>query len=68
MDVTVDDQKKTLALSDLLNQLGEPQNDLKGGAKCTITLKVGREGIIVESGTIGAWEDQVTVDGDLIIG
>lgn len=68
LDVTVDDQKKTLALSDLLNQLGEPQNDLKGGAKCTITLKVGREGIIVESGTIGAWEDQVTVDGDLIIG
>lgn len=68
LDVTVGDQKKTLVLSDLLNQLGEPQNSLKSGAKCTITLKVGREGIVVESGSIGAWEDQVTVEGDLTIG
>lgn len=68
LDVTVGGQHKSFTLSELFTQLGKPQTDLKGGAKCTITLKVGREGIVVESGSIGAWENQVTVDGELTIG
>lgn len=68
LDVTIGGQHKTLVLSDLFTKLGHSQTDLKGGAKCTITLKVGREGIVVESGSIGAWENQVTVDGELTIG
>lgn len=68
LDVTIGEQSKTLVLSELFTQLGNSQTDLKGGAKCTITLKVGREGIVVESGSIGAWENQVTVDGELTIG
>lgn len=68
LDVTIGEQKKTLVLSELFTKLGNSQTDLRGGAKCTITLKVGREGIVVESGSIGAWENQVTVDGELTIG
>ncbi len=68
LEVTIGEQKKTLVLSELLTKLGNSQTDLRGGAKCTITLKVGREGIVVESGSIGAWENQVTVDGELTIG
>lgn len=68
LDIAVGEQNRLLALSDLLQQLNNPQEKLKGGAKCEITLKVGRDGIVVEGGSIGAWEDQVTVEGDLIIG
>lgn len=68
LDIAVGGQNKTLALNDLLQQLNKPQEELKGGAKCEITLKVGRDGIVVEGGSIGAWEDQVTVEGDLTIG
>lgn len=68
LNITVGSEKKTMPLSDLLQQLGTPQADLKGGAKSSITLKVGRDGIVIENGSIGAWEDQVTVDGELTIG
>lgn len=68
LKITVGGEVKTMLLSDLLQQLGTSQHNLKGGAKSTITLKVGRDSIVVESGSIGAWEDQVTVDGELTIG
>ena len=68
LDIAVGGQNRTLVLSDLLQQLSKPQEELKGGAKCEITLKVNRDGIVVEGGSIGAWEDQVTVEGDLTIG
>lgn len=68
LDIAVGGQNRTLVLSDLLQQLSNPQEELKGGAKCEITLKVNRDGIVVEGGSIGAWEDQVTVEGDLTIG
>ena len=68
LKITVGGEVKTMLLSDLLQQLGTSQLNLKGGAKSTITLKVGRDSIVVESGSIGAWEDQVTVDGELTIG
>lgn len=68
LNITVGDEKKTMLLSNLLQELGTSQADLKGGAKSTITLKISRDGIVVEGGAIGAWEDQVTVDGELTIG
>lgn len=68
LDIAVGGQNRSLPLSDLLQQLNKPQEELKGGAKCEITLKVNRDGIVVEGGSIGAWEDQVTVEGDLTIG
>lgn len=68
LNITVAGEVKTMTLSDLFQQLGTPQSDLKGGARSTIALKVSRDGIVVEGGSIGAWEDQVTIDGELTIG
>lgn len=68
LNITVGNDNKSLSLNDLFQQLGEAQANLNGGAQCSITLKISRDGIVVESGSIGAWENQVTVDGELTIG
>lgn len=52
----------------LFKQSGNPQTALESGKSCTLTLKVGRDGITVSSGSIGAWEDQATADGEVVIG
>ncbi|WP_304315844.1 hypothetical protein [Phocaeicola plebeius] len=41
---------------------------MESGKSCTLTLKVGRDGITVSGGSIGAWEDQATADGEVVIG
>lgn len=69
LDVTMDGKVQHLILRDLFQQLNNPQETLKGGMKSAVTLKIAREkGISVEGGSIGAWEDQVTVDGEVTIG
>lgn len=52
----------------LFKQSGNPQTALESGKSCTLTLKVGRDGITVSGGSIGAWEDQATADGEVVIG
>lgn len=68
LNVTIGNDKKSLTLDELLNQLDSSQTDLDEGKRCKLTLKVGREGITVEGGSINAWGDQVTADGEIVIG
>lgn len=68
LNVSIGKDMKSLTLDKLLEQLDSSQTDLDGGKRCTLTLKVSREGITVEGGSINAWEDQVTADGEVVIG
>lgn len=68
LTISVQNENKKITLGDLLQQLGSQQTELKGGKRCTLTLKVGREGITIEGGSISAWGDQVTADGEVFIG
>lgn len=68
LNISVDGENKQVTLDELLNQLGNPQNELQSGKRTSLDLKVNRSGITVEGGSIGGWENQVTVDGDVVIG
>lgn len=68
LNIRIGDDKKSLTLSDLLKQLNASQTELISGNRCKLTLKVSREGITVEDGSINAWGDQVTADGEVVIG
>lgn len=61
-------ETKHFTLDALFKQSGNPQVALESGKSCTLTLKVGRDGITVSGGSIGAWEDQATADGEVVIG
>lgn len=61
-------ETKHFTLDALFKQAGNPQAALESGKSCTLTLKVGRDGITVSGGSIGAWEDQATADGEVVIG
>lgn len=61
-------ETKHFTLDALFKQSGNPQAALESGKSCTLTLKVGRDGITVSGGSIGAWEDQATADGEVVIG
>lgn len=66
--LTLGGETKHFTLDALFKQSGNPQVALESGKSCTLTLKVGRDGITVSGGSIGAWEDQVTADGEVVIG
>lgn len=66
--LTLGGETKHFTLDALFKQSGNPQTALESGKSCTLTLKVGRDGITVSGGSIGAWEDQVTADGEVVIG
>lgn len=68
LNVSIGNDKKTLTLDKLLEQLDSPQTELDGGKRCILNLKVSREGITVEGGSINAWEDQVVADGEIVLG
>ena len=68
LDVRVNGETKRILLDELLRQLGHSQSELEGGKCCSLTLKIGRDSISVSGGSIGAWEDQVTADGEVVIG
>lgn len=61
-------ESREFTLGELLEQLEKPQNQLESGKESVLTLKIGRKSITVESGAIGSWEDQVTADGEVVIG
>lgn len=66
--LTLGGETKHFTLDALFKQSGNPQTALESGKSCTLTLKVGRDGITVSAGSIGAWEDQATADGEVVIG
>lgn len=66
--LTLGGETKHFTLDALFKQSGNPQAALESGKSCTLTLKVGRDGITVSAGSIGAWEDQATADGEVVIG
>lgn len=66
--LTLGGETKHFTLDALFKQSGNPQVALESGKSCTLTLKVGRDGITVSAGSIGAWEDQATADGEVVIG
>lgn len=68
LTIGIQNESKKITLDNLLQQLGSQQTELPGGKRCSLTLKVGREGITIEGATIGAWGDQVTADGEVVIG
>ena len=68
LTIGIQNESKKITLNNLLQQLGSEQTELQGGKRCSLTLKVGREGITIEGATIGAWGDQVTADGEVVIG
>lgn len=68
LTIGIQNESKKIILDNLLQQLGSQQTELQGGKRCSLTLKVGREGITIEGATIGAWGDQVTADGEVVIG
>lgn len=68
LTIGIQNESKKITLDNLLQQLGSQQTELQGGKRCSLTLKVGREGITIEGATIGAWGDQVTADSEVVIG
>lgn len=68
LNVNIGSDKKILTLDRLLEQLDSSQTELDGGKRCTLNLKVSREGITVEGGSISAWGDQVIADGEIVLG
>lgn len=68
LSVTINGETKTVTLKELLQQLDNSQTTLQGGKSCTLTLKVNRNGITIEDATIGAWGNQVTTEGEIVIG
>lgn len=68
LNVSIGNDKKTLTLDKLLEQLDSSQIELDGGKRCILNLKVSREGITVEGGSINAWGDQVVADGEIVLG
>lgn len=68
LTIGIQNESKKITLDNLLQQLGSQQTELQGGKRCSLTLKVGRECITIEGATIGAWGDQVTADGEIVIG
>ena len=68
LKMRVGGEVKRMVVSDLLEEVGSCEVNLKGGGKSRISVKVGGERIVVESGCIGGWEEEVRVDGELRIG
>lgn len=68
LNVSIGNDKKTLTLDKLLEQLDSSPTELDGGKRCILNLKVSREGITVEGGSINAWGDQVVADGEIVLG
>lgn len=68
LTVRINQLDKVFKLSELLDTLGNSQTNLQGSKRCNIALTVGKDGISLQGGSIGAWEDQVTAEGDITIG
>ena len=68
LSVKINQLTKEYSLNTLLEELKMPQETLLGGKKLTLILKLCKDKITVENGTIGSWGDQATIDGEVVIG
>lgn len=68
LNINIDGDSKTVSLDELLSQLGKSQEEILGGKYTSLSLKISRNGITVEGGSIGGWENQVTADGEIVVG
>lgn len=66
LNIKLGQLSKSYNLKDLLAQTGNPQDELIGGKKIDISLKISKDQITVEGAEIGAWEDQSMVSGEII--
>lgn len=67
---SINDKSCSYQLNNLLAQLENPQDELKGGCRLILNLNLVKEGtdlIIVEDATIGAWEEQGSIDGEITL-
>lgn len=60
-------QKKEFKLSDWMQQYDHMQEMLEGGKELRLTINVSKSGISFGDMTIGAWGDQGSVEGDIIL-
>lgn len=67
LSIKIGQLSKSYNLKDLLAQMGNSQEELMGGKKIDISLKVSKDMVTVENVVIGAWEDQTTASGEVVI-
>ena len=66
LTVTLDGQSREFTLPERTTE-GQPLTTLDGGKTLSITLRVSKNGIILEGTTIGKWEEQGTIDDEIEI-
>lgn len=66
LTVTLDGQSREFTLPEMTTE-GKPLTTLDGGKMLSVTLRVSKNGITLEGTTIGKWEDQGSIDGEIEI-
>ncbi|ERM90448.1 fimbrillin family protein [Coprobacter fastidiosus] len=66
LTVTLDGQSREFTLPETTVE-GQPLTTLDGGKMLSVTLRVSKNGITLERTTIGKWEDQGSIDGEIEI-
>ena len=66
LTVTLDGQSREFTLPERTTE-GQPLTTLDGGKTLSVTLRVSKNGITLEGTTIGKWEEQGSIDGEIEI-
>ncbi len=66
LTVTLDGQNREFPLPETTTD-GKPLTMLDGGKTLSVTLRVSKNGITLEGTTIGKWEEQGSIDGEIEI-
>lgn len=66
LTVTLDGQSREFTLPETTAE-GQSLTTLDGGKTLSVTLRVSKNGITLEGSTIGKWEDQGSIDGEIEI-
>lgn len=66
LTVTLDGQSREFTLPETTVE-GQPLTTLDGGKMLSVTLRVSKNGITLEGTTIGKWEEQGSISGDIEI-
>lgn len=66
LTVTLDGQNREFPLPETTTD-GKPLTMLDGGKTLSVTLRVSKNGITLEGSTIGKWEEQGSIDGEIEI-
>ena len=66
LTVTLDGQSREFTLPETTTE-GQPLTTLNGGKTLSVTLRVSKSGITLEGTTIGKWEEQGSIDGEIEI-